>query len=334
MTPEMSPTAPAKLVVGATLKAAFKVVFGNFRSVTRAALLPLAMSLVLSGFTLAQIAEKPKDDPTSYPIITLLALQLVPFAVFAGAVSRRVLQGQEARPTVFSWLTVRIFSIACFAIFFVLVSLPFGFGIIGMLPMILMKPEFVVQLGFLVPLNLLLPWNLYLFPFGRPGVLIDMHVLTHVGFFLLPLGRFMTMVMVWTLPYYLLALPFMARLSLVFPTRSLSSKLDLNESWRLTRGNGLRLCTVLLIIAVLSLLARSLFLAVGLRPVFLLFNAIHQMATGSPPVGSRDGVYYWSYVALAHIGEFLLLYFGIALTVAALASAYRQLSDQPQPTPG
>jgi hypothetical protein len=325
-------SSPEKLAVGATLKTAFKAVFGNRGPITRATLLPLAISLLLSSLTLALLAEKPKDDLPSYTIIALLALQLVPLALFAGAVSRRLLANHAARSTLFSWLGVQPFYVVCFAIFFVVVSLPFGFGFIGLLPMILMRPEFAIKFGLLIPLHLLLPWHLYLFPFHRPGVLIDMHVVTHFGHFLLPLSSFMTMAMVWTLPYYMLVLPFMARLSLVFPSRSLSTKLGPGESWRLTRGNGLRLCAVLLTIAVFSVLARSLFLAVVPRSVSFV-NFIYEAVTGSSIARSRDGTFYWSYNAFIHVGEFLLLYLGIALTVAALVSAYRQLSGRPPPTP-
>jgi hypothetical protein len=324
-------SSPQKLAVGATLKAAFMLVFGNLGAVTRAALLPLAVSLTFSALTLAQLAEKPKDELPSYAVIALLALQLVPLALFAGAVSWRLLPDPAASSKLFFRLGVQPFYVVCFAVFFTVVSLPFGFAVIGMLPMLLMSPEFVVKFGLLIPLNLLLPWHLYLVPFSQFGALFTMKVLTHFGPFLLPLGRFMTMVMVWTLPYYVLVLPLMSRLSLAFPALALNRSLGLGNSWRLTRGNGLRLCAVLLAIAILSVLARSLFLAVGLRPVSLLLNAIHQMTTGSPRTGSREGAYYWSYVAVAHIGEFLLLYLGIALTVAALTIAYQQLSGWKQP---
>lgn len=327
-------SSPAKLAVGATLKAAFKAVFGNLGLIIRAALLPLAVSLMLSGLTYMQMAEKPKDELPSSTTIALLALQLVPFAFFAGAVSRLSLSDPAAQSAPASRLGVQLFYVICFTIFFAVVSIPFGFAVIGMLPMILMRPEFAVKFGLLIPLNLLLPWHLYLFPFGQPGALFTMKVVTNFGLFLLPLGRFMTMVMVWTLPYYLLVLPVMARLSLMFPALSLNRRLDSGESWRLSRGNGLRLCAVLLAIAVLAVLSRSLFLAVVPRSISFVINSIYQAATGSPIAASLDGVYYWSYVSLTHVGELLLLYLGIALTAAALTVAYKRLSGWPQPGPG
>lgn len=126
------------------------------------------------------------------------------------------------------------------------------------------------------------------------------------------------------IPVYLVYLYFMLRLSLVFPAVAVDEKLGMRGSWQLTRGGaGFKLYGVFVVLAIVLL--------VGTIVILLLANVVSSLfslAPGSSPQGPDDTALAALILMQAPIMVLTLLleYLGFAVMIAALASAFAQLS--------
>lgn len=123
--------------------------------------------------------------------------------------------------------------------------------------------------------------------------------------------------------FYLFYMYFVTRFSLVFPAVAIDQKLGLGGSWRMTRGSGLKLYLVLIVITVLSLVA-VMVLTLIINSVAAVFSA------GLFAFPSNPAEVTWVTIALtsaptAALG-LLSEYLGLALIIAAITAAYAQLS--------
>ncbi|WP_422369021.1 hypothetical protein [Pelagibius sp.] len=123
--------------------------------------------------------------------------------------------------------------------------------------------------------------------------------------------------------FYLIYMYFVTRFSLVFPAVATDQKLGLGGAWRITRGSGLKLYLVLVVITVLSLVTVII--------ITLIMNSLTAVFFGGfSALPSNPAEVTWVTIVLtsapsAVIG-LLSEYLGLALIIAAITSAYAQLS--------
>ncbi len=113
------------------------------------------------------------------------------------------------------------------------------------------------------------------------------------------------------------------RFSLVFPAVSVDQKLGLGGSWRLTRGSGLKLYAVLIVITILTVVCTLVAMLVFNSLIALLWFQPETLSTESADV---DWVSFAISKAPTWIGSLLLEYLSFALIIAAVAKAYAHLS--------
>ena len=216
--------APARLAFGATLRAAFGIVFGRLGLFLRAAAMPFLLSLVLTGFevmvpVIANAVDVVSDSEVTAGVLLIVigALSLFPFAIFGVVLTRLCLDGPAAGilPRPFPGKRVWRF---------------FGYSL-------LMTFCFILAIALMVvPVAILAEGE-----FGAPVIDGVWIVLAFVVFLMLVL--------------YLLL-----RLSLVFPAIAMDDSLRLRGSWRLTRKGSLKLsaaCGVLLLMQLLAIFIGS-----------------------------------------------------------------------------
>lgn len=121
-------------------------------------------------------------------------------------------------------------------------------------------------------------------------------------------------------PFYMY---FVTRFSLVFPAIAIDQKLGLGGSWRMTRGSGLKLYLVLVVISIMIIFA---FVVIGMivnSMVFMLLGGLGAFTEGAGEVN-------WVIIALtaapSTILGLLTQCLGLTLIIAAITAAYAQLS--------
>lgn len=123
--------------------------------------------------------------------------------------------------------------------------------------------------------------------------------------------------------FYLLYMYFVTRFSLVFPAVAIDQKLGLGGSWRMTRGSGLKLYLVLVVITVLSLVAVMV-------TTLIINSLIAAFSGGLSTLPSDPAEITWVTIALTSapsaVISLLSEYLGLALIIAAITAAYAQLS--------
>lgn len=125
-------------------------------------------------------------------------------------------------------------------------------------------------------------------------------------------------------PVYLIYLYFILRLSLVFPAVAVDEKLGMRGSWRLTRGStGFKLYGVFVVLAIVLLIGTIIVLMLA-----NMLSALFWLAPGSLPQVAGDSALITLILTQAPtmVLTLLLEYLGFATMIAALASAYAQLS--------
>ena len=289
MTTQDPPAAPGRLAFGATFGAAFSTVFGRFWSFAKAALLPVALSILL---TIASFALLATGEPQELAGLILEILGLLPLTILGIACSRLVLIGRQAgaipRPLfgrrTFIYLGYSLLLGIIAALPVVIYSLAIGFASRGSGVAIVETDPEAAHLQYLA----LLGWGLPLLFF-----------------------------------FYLVYFYLIVRLSLVLPAIAVDNSLGLAGSWRLTRGaSGFKLYTVLVVIMLLCVVGTLITTVVINILVGLLWF------TPGMPTQPDDidwvmvGI---SAVPTALIG-LLAQFISFALIVVAMASAYAQLS--------
>lgn len=218
--PDNPGAAPVKLSFGATFRAGFGAVFGDFGAFLRMAAVPLLLStaILLADFTLRAmtfVGVLPLDpEGLGAALLELLVglLALLPFAFLGISLTRRRLLGGKA----------------------------------GFLPKPLLGRRTWVYAGYLLLLSTVL------IVLAVAGVLAGIALLqatslsSEVGAAVAVIAGVAGSCAV----FYLVL-----RLSLVLPTTALDTKLGLKGSWRLTRRSGLKLLGVFLLLFLANLLA-------------------------------------------------------------------------------
>jgi hypothetical protein len=236
MTMTEAPAAPAKLAFGAAFSATFRAVFGGFWSFFKAALLPLALSLLLAAVGFAVLA-----NGEILPLLNLVLqiLGMLPLVILGIAGSRLSLIGRRAgsipRPLLGRRTLVYLGYTVLFGIIIALPAMVFAIAMLG---------DGVVMVG------------------ANPDdVELQAPALMHGAVLLL-------------LVFYLVYLYFVTRLSLVFPAGAVDQKLGLGGSWRLTRGaSGFKLYALLIVIVLLCLVGILVVTFVASTLVALLWVA-------------------------------------------------------------
>jgi hypothetical protein len=288
MTIQEAPAAMAKLAFGTTFRAAFAMVFGRFWSFVRAALLPVALSMLLALAGIGLLAVGPSGPSRTVLDLLLQLLGLVPLVILGIACHRLVLLGRQAgaipRPLLGRRTLVYLGYMVLFGIIIALPLMAFGTMMLG---------ERIVVLGD-----------------DPDDVASQTPLLMHNAVLLL-------------FVFYLVYLYFMTRLSLVFPAVAIDQKLGPRGSWRLTRGaSGFKLYALLIVITLLCLAVTLVGMFVLNTLVTLLWFPTF------PPVqpGGVDWVMLLVSQAPTLILGLLLQFLSFVLLLAAVTAGYASLS--------
>lgn len=277
-----------KLAFGVTFGAAFGSVFSQIWLLFKASILPLALSLAFTALTVLLAFTGSEDLSTSLLSFALQVLGLLPLAILGIAFCRLILIGRQA----------------------------------GVVPRPLLGRRTLVYFGYIL---------LFLAAVSVPVIASAIAMLGSAAFTFgsqdagqfdqLPggLGQAVALFLI----FYLVFLYFMTRLSLVFPAAAVDQKLGLAGSWRLTRGSGLKLYAVLIVITILVFLGS----AIGI----FVINSVTALVYGAENLVAMDqGRLDWVSVALfstpSFLGGLAFQYLGLALLIGALSAAYAKLS--------
>ena len=292
-----TPVAPAKLDFGAAFSATFGIAFGRLWSFVKAALLPVALSILIllafAGFALVAGGE----PPSVLNLVLYLALEIVgqlPLVIFGIACSRLVLLGRQA----------------------------------GAIPRPLFGRRTLVYLGYTLLMVIVMSLPMIAFGIAMFGTAIftmgtepDPAQMERMAGFALAVPLLFL--------FYLVYLYFVTRLSLVFPAVAVDRKLGLAGSWRLTRGAcGFKLYALLIVIVLLWMVCTLV--------VMLIVNSLVALLWFTPDVPAQPGDIDWVMVAVsaapsAIIG-LLAQFLGFVLVAAAVSVTYAQLSGWGAPS--
>ncbi len=262
------------------------MVVGHFWMFLKVGLLPFVLSLFL-GIVLVAFSFA-LAEAAALLSIPLQILGIVPLAILGIACCRLVLIGRQAgavpRP-LFGRRTLVYFGYTL--MFLLMIALPliiFSFAVIG---------AGVFSIG-----NDLEDPNLR--DFAWPGLIL-----------------------VLIFPFYLVLMYLVTRFSLVFPAVSVDQKLGLGGSWRLTRGNGLKLYAVLIVITILTIVCSAIAMTIINTIVTLLWHGLDSVPASA---GETDWITVAAAIAPTMILGLAFEYLGFALIIAAVAAAYAHLS--------
>ncbi|HMA14995.1 MAG: hypothetical protein ACM35H_10410 [Bacteroidota bacterium] len=284
--------APARLAFGATFRAAFASVFGNLWSFAKAALLPIALTFGLALVGFALLAADPRYA-TDLLSLALQLLGLLPLAILGIACHRLVLLGREA----------------------------------GAIPRPLVGRRTLVYLGYILLLSIVATLPGLLFSVVMLG---DVIVSLEDGSQALErqdparIGEALLLMFLFYFVYFY----FLTRLSLVFPAVAVDRKLGFGGSWRLTRGrNGVKLYTLLIVVTLLCL--------IGMMIGMFVVNTLVALLWFAPDLAMSVDEINWIDVVISQlpnlIGALLFEFLCFALILAAVTTAYAQLSGWEAP---
>lgn len=294
MTSSIPPGPVATLPIWASVAAVFRtVLIENLRHFPRAVLAPLLLSLLLLllqirfGTPLVQEAGAP--PPTPSPLDLLLSFAgLVPYVIFAVAWHRLVLLGPaRGRPDLQPSWRRRHLH---FLGYLLLLGLMAGLAL--------------VILG--IAASLLLPDPA---PGAEPG------------------GARPLLALAVTLLLLLLVGWFTLRLCFVLPARALDERYGLSDSWRQTRGQGLRILAVLVLVQV-AIAIPSLIVVTLIGAGSGVVSLVNEMGGGHV---LEAGILLLGVLPVLVLG-FLASYLATALGVTVLSQAFKTCSGwQPAP---
>lgn len=212
-----TPAGPAGMAFGVMLRAAFGIVFGRFGLFLKAAAVPFALALPITGFEIAApaianiVGSEPFDELIASGLLLLASMaMLFPFAVFGVVLTRLYLEGPAAGLMPRPFPGGRVWRY-------------FGYSLL-------------LAIAFLLATGL----AAFLVTVGSEAPMVDgAWVLLAIAIILL-------------ITFYLLL-----RLSLVFPAVSMDDDLRLRGSWRLTKRGSLKLFAVCLPLLLVQLLAMA-----------------------------------------------------------------------------
>jgi len=282
------PLAGPGLAFGTTFRATFATVFGRFGSFLKAALLPVALSVLLALAGIVLLAVGPSGPSRTVLDLLLQLLGLVPLVILGIACHRLVLLGRRAgaipRPLLGRRTLVYLGYTVLFGIIIALPLMAFGTMMLG---------DRIVVLGS-----------------DPDDAALATPALMHNAVLLL-------------FVFYLVYLYFMTRLSLVFPAVAIDQKLGPRGSWRLTRGaSGFKLYALLIVITLLCLAGTLIGMFVLNTLVALLWFPTF------PPVQAGDVDWVMLLVSQAPtlLLGLLLQFLSFVLLLAAVTAAYASLS--------
>lgn len=335
MTRDSAPTMRPKLSFRVTFREAFSQVFGQFKDFAKLALLPIILSVGISAIIFAITAADPKIKGLPLYTTSLHLLGFLPFTIFGVACCRQILLGEKTglipRPLLGRrqriWFTYSIVSILLLALPFTALFLP------AIVFVIAANPMFALVQLMTLPVRVIMPWQLFMMTFLKDDPLFAVRFVPHAGYFgpFFPyageISFMVTEQYLWFWSVFLLLMLLLMRFSLVLPGLAVDDRrgeaadyrLGLGGAWRLARGNGLKLISILLALTALTFAGRTFFLFAISKLYRLFFSSFESLR-------DQSEIFRWLFVkAPIHIGEFAVIYLCIAVVCAALCSAYAQL---------
>lgn len=303
MSSSTPPSAPLrKLPVLETFRKTYRAVFiEHLRWLPKASVAPLILYIAIialpwainfrAGASLvpgageAEVALSPAMVALN---LLIIPLSFVPYVLFSVAWHRLILLGPEAgRPTLLPRWRQRHWRSLGYVILVILMG--YGLILLALIPLAIVWA--VVAIG----------------ASGAGSTALDLAIFAYLLLLLTLLGYFY------------------ARWSLVFPALAVDEAFGLRDSWRLTRGQALRVMMAAVLVMLPYLLAM---LVAGPVYVGLLAVAGSAMGTGGMALSSLVGLS----VLLLLFAYLAIAYLGLALMVTLVTVAFRLVSGWVPPT--
>lgn len=291
MTVQETTASLPSLGIAATVSDAYSAVFGQVWLLCKAAALPFVLSLVIGGIGAVILETHLALD------IGIQLLGLLPVVIFGIAWSRIVLIGPQSGAIPRPLLGRRTW-------------IYFGYTLVQF--MLIILP--MIALAFVAAGTAFLESSISPAFDLESSAAFDLESSAARVFLMVPV----------TFAVYLILLYFLIRLALVFPAVALDQKLGLSGSWRLTRGNGLKLYLAMILVIIPVVVATMIGGALLSSFLFVGLDQPHASLVG--PGGGFDWMTLALIAAPATVFSVLVQYVTFGLIVAAFAKAYAHLS--------